>query len=77
MNHQKLKIDKNFEPLPINEEDEFFANGIFEFNITKLIAYVRANHEIFPIEFVDLKILYMRSISSIGIQRLIMKDVIL
>ena len=36
----KLKIDKHFVPCPVDEGDELFANGIFEFNITKMTDYV-------------------------------------
>ncbi len=34
---RKLKLDKNFEPLPTQEGDEIFRNGYFEFNITRIL----------------------------------------
>lgn len=46
----KLKCDKKFQPMEVDAEDELFPNGIFEFNITKLIAYIKANPGSFPIE---------------------------
>ncbi len=53
----KFKLDKNFNPLPADEGDEIFANGIFEFNVTKMMAFIKANAEMFPIEQVDVKLL--------------------
>lgn len=51
----KLKLNKKFEALPKDADDEFFTNGIFEFNITKLLAFVSANPERFPVEHVSVK----------------------
>lgn len=49
----KLKIDKTFQPCPVEPGDEFYPNGIFEFNITRLLAFVSAHVERFPIEHVE------------------------
>ena len=38
-----LKADSNFSPCPVSDGDEVFANGIFEFNITKMIEYIQEN----------------------------------
>lgn len=38
-----LKVDPGFVPCPVQDGDELFANGIFEFNITRLIEYVERN----------------------------------
>ena len=35
-----LKIDNGFTPCPCNSGDELFPNGIFEFNITKILEEV-------------------------------------
>jgi hypothetical protein len=40
-----LKLNKKFEPLPSEEDEEFFPNGIFLFNITKLLAFAESNSE--------------------------------
>jgi hypothetical protein len=48
----KLKHAPAFEPCPIAAGDEVFRNGIFEFNITRLMAFVEARADRFPIEFV-------------------------
>lgn len=40
---KKLRIDDHFTPCPVDTEDELYANGIFEFNITKMIEYVQDN----------------------------------
>ena len=47
---RKMKLLKNFEPLPPDDGDEFYPNGIFEFNITKLIHYISTNQDIFQAE---------------------------
>lgn len=51
----KFKLNKNFKPLPADEGDEMFRNGIFEFNVTKMTAFISANPETFPIEQVNVK----------------------
>ena len=45
-----LKADKNFTPLPVDDGDEMFHNGIFIFNITKMIEYIKSNPELFKPE---------------------------
>jgi hypothetical protein len=50
---RKLKLDKKFSPYPIDDDDEIYRNGIFEFNITKLIAFIASNAEDFPVEQLD------------------------
>ena len=51
----KLKINNKFKPLPKEEGEEFFPNGIFEFNITKLLAFAVANPSLFPVEEILVK----------------------
>ncbi len=51
----KFKINKKFNALPVDDGDEFFRNGIFEFNITKLLAYIKARPLQFPVEQVLVK----------------------
>lgn len=43
---KKLKVDKKFQPLLKDLDDEFYPNGIFEFNITKLLMFIKANPQI-------------------------------
>ncbi len=45
-----MKINKNFQPIHCDAGDEFFPNGIFEFNITKLSTFIKNNLEKFQIE---------------------------
>ena|ERR1035438_2361553 len=49
----KLKLDKKFQPCSLDTGDEAYPNGIFEFNITRLLAYIDAHSNDFPIEFVS------------------------
>jgi len=52
---KKLKPAKTFVPLAREEGDEFFPNGIFEFNITKLLSYIAANPSQFPEEQISVR----------------------
>lgn len=49
-----LRPDRGFQPCSAEPGDELYANGIFEFNITRLLAFVQAHTERFPTEFVEL-----------------------
>ncbi len=35
-----LNVDASFTPCPIHDRDELFPNGIFEFNITRMLEYL-------------------------------------
>jgi hypothetical protein len=50
----KLKLDRHFQPCPAEPGDELYPNGIFEFNITQLLDFIRTQAEPFPIESVAL-----------------------
>lgn len=49
-----LKVENDFTPFPSDDEDEMFANGIFEFNITKMIEYIQENPDRFILEEVKI-----------------------
>ena len=36
-----MKVDKNFMPCAVDIGDELYPNGIFEFNITKILNYIK------------------------------------
>jgi len=40
---ETLKIDDNFIPCPTQNGDELFPNGIFVFNITRMLEYIKLN----------------------------------
>lgn len=42
---KKLRVDDNFTPCTVDPEDEIYANGIFEFNITKLSEYIKESRD--------------------------------
>jgi hypothetical protein len=48
----KLMLDRAFEPCPIEDGDEVFRNGIFEFNITRFTGFIETRADRFPIEIV-------------------------
>lgn len=47
---KKLKLDKKFKPLPSEEGEEFKPNGYFEFNVSKMLEFIRSNPDKFLIE---------------------------
>ena len=40
---QMLRVNKDFTPCPIEEGDELFSNGIFEFNVTRMLQHIENN----------------------------------
>ena len=49
-----LRRDPQFQPCDTEPGDELYPNGIFEFNVSRLIAFVSAHPERFPTEAVEL-----------------------
>lgn len=39
--NRRLKINKSFEPCPVDDGDEMYPNGIFNFNITKMAEFIQ------------------------------------
>lgn len=52
MSVKKLKVDKNFVPCPVKTDDEMFQNGIFVFNITKMLEFIHGHPDKFKPESV-------------------------
>ncbi len=50
---KKLKRKKNFKPCPTEDGDEIYQNGIFEFNISRLVEYVKNNSDKFELIAVE------------------------
>ena len=50
----KLRLNRRFQPCAAEPGDELYPNGIFEFNVTRLLAFIRAHTEQFPVELVEL-----------------------
>lgn len=48
-----LKVDNNFTPCPVDTGDELYPNGIFEFNITKILEYIQQNPDSIALEEVS------------------------
>ncbi len=46
----KLKLARSFDPCPLEEGEEAFRNGIFEFNITRMMVFIEAHPDCFPLE---------------------------
>jgi hypothetical protein len=55
MKSRKMKVDKKFQPVPEGKEDEFYPNGIFLFNISKLLIFIKMNPHLFQPEEVSVK----------------------
>ncbi len=62
---KKFGFNKDFKPCAVEINDELFPNGIFEFNITKLKAFINSNPDQFPLEEVDVKSLRWNSFSAL------------
>lgn len=54
----KLTMDNSFTPCPESDGDEFYPNGMFVFNITKMTEYILNNPEVFVPEVVFVKDLH-------------------
>ena len=48
-----LVNDRSFIPVTLDGEDEYFPNGIFVFNITKMLRYIEANRDKIMCEDID------------------------
>ncbi len=55
MTPRRLKADKHFKPFPVFEGDEFYPNGIFVFNITKLLKFIASKPDVFQEEKIAVK----------------------
>jgi hypothetical protein len=49
-----LKLDEKFQPCPVDEDEEVYPNGIFHFNISRLLAFLDDHPARFPIELIAL-----------------------
>jgi hypothetical protein len=49
-----LRLDRCFQPCFAEPGDELYPNGIFEFNITRLLAFIHGHIEQYPTELVEL-----------------------
>ena len=57
---------KGFKPLPTEDGEEFYPNGFFVFNISKLIQYIANNQDIFQVEQVEVNSLRLFSPSNLN-----------
>jgi hypothetical protein len=51
----RLRLDKRFQPCPAEAGDEIYPNGIFQFNITRLLSFVQQHAARFPVEWVEVR----------------------
>ena len=60
----KLKANENFTPCSVNKGDELFPNGIFVFNITKMLEHIKNNSD--EIDIVEVAVAdFPKSFSSV------------
>lgn len=50
-----LSADKNYVPASADDGDELYPNGIFVFNITKMIEYIHTHKDEIPLENIEVK----------------------
>ena len=55
MKSRLLIIDKDFVPAPMDDGDELYPNGIFMFNITKMIEYLKEHQKTITPEIISVK----------------------
>ncbi len=61
---EKLEANENFTPFPVNKGDELFPNGIFVFNITKMLEHIKNNSD--EIDLVEVAVAdFPKSFSSV------------
>ena len=61
---EKLKANESFTPCPVNKGDELFPNGIFVFNITKMLEHIKNNSD--EIDLVEVAVAdFPKSFSSL------------
>ncbi len=64
-----LKLDKDFVPVSVDEGDEFYPNGIFVFNITKMLQFIHSHPDEFipvPVSVKDHPRGFSSSIDDVG-----------
>ncbi|TKB23116.1 hypothetical protein FCL47_23890 [Desulfopila sp. IMCC35006] len=62
---KKIKIDNGFNPCPVDSGDELYPNGIFEFNITKILEHIQRIPDFITAENVPVSDFY-KDFSSIN-----------
>lgn len=50
---RKLKLNKNYMPIPTSVGDEIYPNGIFDFNISKILEHITAGKLDAKIELIN------------------------
>ncbi|WP_188206854.1 hypothetical protein [Alkalibacillus aidingensis] len=53
--NRKLILNENYIPLPCHQDDEVFANGIFNFNISRMIEQIHSGTLSVKSERIDVK----------------------
>ena len=62
---EKLEANENFTPCPVNKGDELFPNGIFVFNITKMVEHIKKKSD--EIDLVEAAVAdFPKSFSSVA-----------
>ena len=61
---RKLKLDKNYKPIPTNVGDEIYPNGIFNFNISKRLEHITAGKLEAEIELIKVSEWFKRHIGG-------------
>ncbi len=63
--HEPLAMDKDFVPASEDEGDELYPNGIFVFNITKMLKFINDSRDAVPLTSIDVKA-YRNGLSSLN-----------
>lgn len=72
---RKLKVDSNYVPCPAEAGDEVYPNGVFRFNITKLLEYIQQNPEQIILENIPLENFSFFTSSTLNEDHLLLVDI--
>ncbi len=59
-------MDESFTPANSEDGEELFLNGIFEFNISKMIEFIQNNEQKIPLEEIDVKGYHEEAFSNVN-----------
>ena len=65
---KRLRVDSHFIPCEVAEDDELYPNGIFVFNITRMIKHIQENPDEIALE--EVAVSNIPSFSSIELSEL-------
>lgn len=69
-----MELLKDFKPTLSEDGDEFYPNGIFVFNISKLIQHIANNQSAFQVEKVEVNLIPTYSTTTLNEETVMLAD---